>query len=70
MIRMIIIPTTIRNKQNSAKQYNKLYSKFNKLTVDPIFTEITKRNTYLLDTCDVIPRTPGRSIVGMSGPPE
>ena len=24
----------------------------------------------LLDSCDVIPRTPGRSIVGMSGPPE
>ena len=23
---------------------------------------------YLLDTCDVIPRTPGRSIVGMSVP--
>jgi len=25
-------------------------------------------HTYLLDTCDVIPRTPSRSIVGMSVP--
>ena len=25
-------------------------------------------DTYLLDTCDVIPRTPSRSIVGMSVP--
>ena len=25
-------------------------------------------DTYLLDTCDVIPRTPSRNIVGMSVP--